>query len=109
MKKVELLLPAGNEECLRVAVNNGADAIYLGMNRFSARRSAGNFDEKNIFSAIDYCHKRNVKVYIALNTLVKNSELKEYFNIMNVVYSAKADAVIIQNSCFIPFIKKNFP
>lgn len=109
MKNVELLLPAGNETCLRAAVNNGADAVYLGLNRFNARQSAGNFNERNIASAIDYCHKRNVKVYVTFNTLVKNSELAEYFRLMGIAYSAKADAVIIQDPCFIPIIKQNFP
>jgi collagenase-like PrtC family protease len=109
MKKVELLLPAGNEECLRAAVNNGANAIYLGLSRFSARASAGNFTEQNIASVINYCHERNVKVYVAFNTLVKNSELKEYFEQINIAYCAKADAVIIQDPCFVPILKKNFP
>ncbi|MFA5141577.1 MAG: U32 family peptidase [Candidatus Woesearchaeota archaeon] len=109
MKKVELLLPAGNEQCLRAAVNNGADAVYLGLNRFNARASAGNFNEQNIASAIEYCHKKNVKVYVVLNTLIKNSEIKQYFELMDIAYQAKADAVIIQDQCLIPIIKKNFP
>ncbi len=109
MSRVELLLPAGNETCLRAAVNNGADAVYLGMNRFSARQSAGNFNERNIAGAIDYCHKRNVKVYVTFNTLIKNNELAEYFRLMDAAYSAKADAVIIQDPCFIPIIRQNFP
>ena len=109
MQKTELLLPAGNEECLRAAVNNGANAVYLGLSKFSARKSAGNFNEKNVFGAIDYCHKRDVMVYIALNTLVKNHELEEYFRQINIAYMAKADAVIIQDPCFIPLIQKNFP
>ncbi|MEA3514261.1 MAG: peptidase U32 family protein [Nanoarchaeota archaeon] len=108
-KKVELLLPAGNEVCLRAAVNNGADAVYLGMNKFNARQSASNFNENNISRAISYCHKRNVKVYIALNTLIKNHELQQYFELMAAAYSEEADAVIIQDPCFIPIIKKNFP
>ncbi len=108
-KKVELLLPAGNEDCLRAAVNNGADAVYLGMNKFNARQSASNFNANNISRVISYCHKRNVKVYIALNTLVKNHEIEQYFELMDAAYSAKADAVIIQDPCFIPLIKKNFP
>lgn len=109
MQKVELLLPAGDESCLRAAVSNGADAVYLGFNKFNARLSAGNFDEKTIFGAIDYCHKRNVRVYVALNTLVKNDELAEYFRLINVAYSANADAILIQDPCFIPLIKQNFP
>lgn len=109
MKKPELLLPAGNEDCLRAAVNNGADAVYLGLDRFSARKTAGKFNKENIASIIDYCHKRKVKVYVALNTLVKNSELKDYFDYINIAYSAGANAIIIQDYCLIPIIKKNFP
>ena len=109
MKKPELLLPAGSESCLRAAVNNGADAVYLGLNQFNARESAENFNENNIFSAVKYCHDRNVKVYVALNTLIKNSELEKFFDLVSLAYSAKADAVIIQDPCFIPIIKKSFP
>jgi collagenase-like PrtC family protease len=109
MKKPELLLPAGNEICLRAAVNNGADAVYIGLNNFSARRLARNFNEKNISSVISYCHERNVKVYIAFNTLIKNSEINEYFDMISIAYSAKADAIIIQDPCFMPIIKKKFP
>ncbi len=109
MKKVELLLPAGNIECLRAAVANGADAVYLGMSKFNARSSAGNFDEDSIFSVIEFCHKHDVKVYITFNTLIKNSELEDFFSLMNTAYSAGADAFIIQDPCFIPLIKKNFP
>ena len=109
MRKIELLLPAGNKECLRAAVANGADAVYLGLKRFNARQSAGNFNEENIFSAIEFCHNRNVKVYVAFNTLVKNDEIKEYLRLINVADCAKADAVIIQDACLIPLIKKNFP
>jgi collagenase-like PrtC family protease len=109
MKKVELLLPAGDEASLRAAVSNGADAVYLGFNKFNARLSAGNFGEKTIFGAIDYCHKRNVRVYVAFNTLVKNDEMAEYLRLINVAYSANADAILIQDPCFIPLIKQNFP
>lgn len=108
MKKPELLLPAGNIESLRAAVANGADAVYLGLARFSARASAGNFSEKDIFSAIEFCHKHDIKAYVALNTLIKNNELKEYFSMIDLAYQAKADAVIIQDPCFIPIIQKNF-
>ncbi|MEM3421530.1 MAG: hypothetical protein QW835_02085 [Candidatus Hadarchaeum sp.] len=65
MSRVELVLPAGDELCLRAAVKNGADAIYLGLSRFNARMLAENFNEKTIFSAVDYCHEREVKVYVA--------------------------------------------
>jgi len=109
MNKVELLLPAGNNACLRAAVNNGADAVYLGLTKFGARTLAKNFNEENIRSAVEYCHKHKVKVYVTFNTLVKNHELYEYFEQMNIAYSARVDGVIIQDSAFIPAIKTNFP
>ncbi|MGC8816376.1 MAG: U32 family peptidase [Candidatus Hadarchaeum sp.] len=109
MSKVELVLPAGNELCLRAAVKNGADAVYLGLSKFNARMLAENFNEKNIFSAVNYCHERKVRVYVAFNTLVKNDELEDYFKLINVAYSAGADAIIIQDHCLIPLIRQNFP
>lgn len=109
MNKVELLLPAGNIECLRAAVHNGADAVYLGLSRFNARQSADNFNEKNIHSIVEFCHERNVKVYVALNTLVKNNEIKDYLLLAAAAYDAGVDALIIQDSCFIDILKKNFP
>ncbi len=109
MQKVELILPAGDGLSLRAAVSNGADAVYLGLKNFNARRSAKNFDEDQIFSVIKYCHDRNVKAYIVFNTLVKNHELAEYFRLVNVAYSAGADAIIIQDKCLIPLLNQNFP
>lgn len=109
MSKVELLLPAGNIECLRAAINNGADAIYLGLEKFNARQSAGNFKNNELKSIVSYCHSRNIKVYVTLNTIIKNHELKEYLELVNVASQANADAIIIQDSCLIPTIKKNFP
>jgi collagenase-like PrtC family protease len=109
MHKVALLLPAGNIECLRAAVANGTDAVYLGLNAYSARASAVNFSPDNLKSAVDFCHTHSVKAYIALNTLIKNSEVKQFFHLVGVASASGADAVIIQDSCFIPLIKKNFP
>jgi collagenase-like PrtC family protease len=109
MEKVELVLPAGNELCLRAAVKNGADAVYFGLDKFNARILAENFNERNVFGAIRHCHNNNVRAYVAFNTLVKNDELREYFRLINVAYSADADAIIIQDPCFIPLIKQNFP
>jgi len=109
MNKVELLLPAGNIECLRAAVNNGADAVYFGLNKFNARASAGNINKEILESVVDYCHERNVRVYITFNTLVKNDEIKEYLELIGVAYRSHADAVIIQDPCLIPLIKENFP
>ncbi len=109
MEKVELLVPAGNITCLRAAVNNGADAVYLGLSLFNARQRANNFNKDNIFSVIKYCHDHNVRVYITLNTLIKNQEIQEFLNQISLANDANADAIIIQDPCFIPLIKKNFP
>lgn len=109
MEKVELLLPVGNNASLRAAVNNGADAVYLGLNRYNARTLAKNFNERNIFSTVEYCHRRKVKVYVTFNTLIKNHELKDFLEQINIADSAKVDGIIIQNPNFIPIINKNFP
>ncbi|MFH1439071.1 MAG: U32 family peptidase [Candidatus Woesearchaeota archaeon] len=71
--------------------------------------SADNFNENNLSDAIDYCHKRKVKVYITLNILIKNNEIKNFLEQIKLAYDAGTDAVIIQDPCFIPLIKKNFP
>ena len=71
----ELLAPAGSPEALRAAVENGADAIYLGWGDFNARRNAKNFDDGEFSAAILYCHERGVKVYLTLNTLLTDREL----------------------------------
>ncbi len=109
MKKIELLAPAGSMANLKAAVSNGADAIYLGMNRFSARDYATNFNETYLPEAIRITKSNNVKCYLAMNTLVKNSELRDYFDQISFAYSAGVDAVIIQQTSFIELIKKNFP
>jgi collagenase-like PrtC family protease len=109
MERVELLLPAGSPDALRAAVTNGADAVYLGLSRFSARQFADNFTRYNIADAIQYCHERQVKVYITLNTLIKNHELQAFFEQASIAYQAKADALIIQDAHLAPILKKNFP
>jgi collagenase-like PrtC family protease len=109
MNKIELLIPVGNEENLKVAVENGADAVYLGIDKFNARRRADNFKLSELRKTVDYCHKNGVKVYITLNILIKNSELEDFFKTIGKVYLSGVDAVIIQQLSFLPIIKKNFP
>ena len=77
---IELLAPAGSKESVKAAVNNGCDAIYLGGKAFSARQYADNFSNEEMKEIIDYCHLRNVKVYVTVNTLYKQKELVELFN-----------------------------
>ena len=76
MKKIELLAPAGNLSCLKVAVNNGADAIYIGGETFSARAYADNFNNEEIIEALNYAHIRGVKVYVTINTMVYDNEIE---------------------------------
>lgn len=75
MIKPEILAPAGSFEALTAAVRSGADAVYFGTGNFNARRNASNFSGDDLQRAVDFCHERNVKVHITLNTLVKDSEM----------------------------------
>jgi collagenase-like PrtC family protease len=108
MHKIELLLPAGNQACLKAAVNNGADAVYLGIDRFNARRRADNFKVEELPDVVKYAHEKGVKVYITLNILIKNEEIESFFQTIKEIYLAGVDAVIIQQLSFLPIIKKNF-
>jgi Collagenase and related proteases len=73
--KPELLAPAGSEEALHAAVQAGADAVYLGAGAFNARQTAGQFDGETLRSAVEYAHARGVKVYVTLNTLVREDDV----------------------------------
>ncbi len=99
--KIEILAPAGNMESLRAAVINGADAVYLGASGFSARAKAGNFNDDELRKAVEYCHLFGVKVYLAINTIIKPSE---YSQAIETVLSAKnigVDAFIVQDIAFL--------
>lgn len=109
MKKVELLSPVGDFECLMAAVQNGADAVYLGVENFNARYSAKNFNLDDLEKAINYAHIRNVKVHLALNTLIKNDELKDVIQIASKAYELGIDAIIIQDLGLASILIKNFP
>ncbi len=93
----ELLAPAGDFDCLKAAVQNGADCVYFGADSFSARASSTNFSLENIADAINYAKIRNVKTNLALNTLIKNEELNEAINIARVAYEAGIDGIIVQD------------
>ena len=95
MPKAEILSPAGSPEALRAAVANGADAVYLGYGDFNARRLAKNFTEQDLISACEFCHKRGVKVYVTVNTLATDRELKSVEKICRDINRAGVDAVIV--------------
>lgn len=105
----ELLSPAGGKESVYAAINNGCDAIYLGGKKFNARKHAENFSDEELVEIIDFCHIRNVKVLITINILYKNSEINELLDFVSKMYSAGADAFIVQDIGVFHILKNNFP
>ena len=108
-QEIELLSPAGDFDCVKAAVQNGADAIYLGYSSFSARSSAANFTLEELKKAIDYAHIRNVKVHLALNILIKNEEFKEAISVAQKAYEYGVDAIIVQDLGLAATLIKHFP
>ena len=96
MKKVELLAPAGEMQALVAAVQNGADAVYVGGRLFGARAGAANFDGPALKEAANYCHKRGVKLYMTVNTLVRDEEMDEVYAVVREDVSAGMAAEIVQ-------------
>lgn len=108
--KYEVLAPAGSYKCMVAAFNAGADAVYLGGNMFGARASADNFNEEELISAIEYAHLRGKKVFLTVNTLLKNTQINnQLYDYIKPLYEAGLDAVIVQDFGVLEFIKKNFP
>ncbi|QAA32005.1 DUF3656 domain-containing U32 family peptidase [Clostridium manihotivorum] len=97
MNNIELLAPAGSKESLYAAINKGADAVYLGGSKFSARAYASNFDDVQLEEVLDYAHLYGVKVYITINTLIKENELKEALDYIDFLYRIGVDGLIIQD------------
>ena len=109
MQKHELLLPAGNMECLRQAVSNGCDAVYLACKSFGARKFAKNFDNEEIIEAIKYCHLYGVKIYVTMNTLVKNNEVDSFIDQVRFLHENGVDALIVQDFGMICYLREKFP
>jgi collagenase-like PrtC family protease len=105
----ELLSPVGNWACLQAAIDNGADAVYLGSREFNARINARNFSLNELSKVISHSHDRGVRVYLTMNTLVKNHELRRFFGVISSAYSMSVDGVIIQHISFLDLIKANYP
>jgi len=110
LHKVELLAPAGSYECMRAAVNAGADAVYMGGSRFGARAFADNPEQDALLQAIDWMHVRRKKLYLTVNTLVKEEELtQELERFLIPLYRQGLDAVIVQDVGVIRFLTEHFP
>ena len=109
MEKPELLAPCGDLECLKAAVQNGADSVYLGTSGFNARARATNFDYSTLAEAIKYAKLRNVRVHVTLNILIKNEEFEDAVKLALDVYDLGADALIIQDLGLLQYLLKNYP
>lgn len=108
--KVEILAPAGSFESLKAAVSAGADAIYTGGTMFGARAYANNLTEEELLEAIDYVHLHGRKIYLTVNTLLKNQELEEQlYQYLLPYYKQGLDAVIVQDIGVLRFVRKHFP
>ena len=106
---MEILSPAGSPESLLAAVRSGADAVYLGGSAFSARASAKNFDNDALREAVEYCHARGVKVYLAVNTLLRQEELENALQLIEYACTLPVDAVILQDVGLAALLKERAP
>lgn len=109
MKKIELLAPAGDKESLIAAIQNGADAIYLGGTLFNARTYARNFNDEELKWAVEYAHLHEVKIYVTVNTLYKDSEFEELMSYIKRLYHFQVDALIVQDLGLFHVLREYFP
>lgn len=109
MTKVELLAPVGDWNCLKAAVQNGADAVYFGVEQFNARMYAANFNIEDMKQVIDYCKLRNVKTNLTLNTLLENCEFDNAVDLAKDAYKAGVDAIIVQDFGLAKYLIDNIP
>ncbi|MBP3706404.1 MAG: U32 family peptidase, partial [Clostridia bacterium] len=109
LSKPEILSPAGSYESLIAAVRSGADAVYIGAKQFNARRNAENFSNEQLKSAIEFCRIRGVKVYLTLNIMLKNSELKEALGVVEHAYKCGVDGIIIADLGLAKIVHSVFP
>ena len=106
---IEILAPAGSFDSMKAAVAAGADAVYMGGSRFGARAYADNLDEDRMKEAIDYAHLHGCRIYMTVNTLVKEREMKELYSYLLPYYEQGLDAVIVQDMGVFSFVKRHFP
>lgn len=110
MKNLELLAPAGSLDICKAVIDAGADAVYLGGNMFGARAYAKNFDQEQLFEALDYAHLFDKKIFLTVNTLLKNHELEKYlYDYIEPYYKRGLDAAIVQDFGVLTFLHKHFP
>ena len=106
---LEILAPAGNMACATAAIYNGANAIYLGLGNFSARQGADNFDAAAFEEIVKKAHFFDVKVYVAMNTIVKNTEIDSFISSVVYAWNKGADAIILQDIFLGRLLKERYP
>ncbi len=109
MKKPELLLPVGNPEMFHAAIKGGADAVYIGLRQFNARGRATNFSVSQLQSLLKLAYKNNIRVYLTLNTVIKNDEIADLLDTLNLVNKSSINAILIQDWGVYHLVKKHFP
>ena len=109
MLKHELLVPAGDMQCLTQAVANGADAVYIGCKNFGARKFAKNFDNNEIQQAVKICHLYGVKLYVTMKTLVRDEEVPYFLGQVEFLYRSGIDAILIQDFGMLCLVRKKYP
>lgn len=109
MRDIELLAPAGSYEAFIAAIQNGANAIYLGGNAFSARAFATNFTREQLQEAVHYAHLRQVRIYVTVNTLYQDEQFEELLEYIHFLYTIQIDALIIQDIGLVKLVKEKFP
>lgn len=109
MKKVELLAPVGSKESLIAAINAGCDAVYLSGYMFGARQFAPNFSDDELIEAIKTCHIYGVKIYVTVNTLIKENEVDTFLNYIDFLHRNNVDAIIMQDLGMIDLVRKTYP
>lgn len=109
INKIEILAPVGSMDALYAAVENGANAVYLGGRMFNARQYASNFSDEELKSAVEYAHLRDVKVYVTLNILLDDNELKEVIDYLVFLYNIDVDALIVQDLGLVRIIRELLP
>lgn len=109
MNRIELLAPAGDFESLQGAIANGANAIYLGTTAFSARAFAKNFNLEELDQAIQYAHLRNVRIFVTVNTLYQDDEMKDVLSLIDSLYELQIDALLIQDIGLLKLVHERYP
>lgn len=109
MRNCELLSPAGDMDSLIAAINGGCDAVYIGMQKFGARKFAKNFSRDEFILAVNKCHLYGVRLYVTMNTLVKDNEVSEFIDLVDFLHKNGVDAIIMQDFGMICLTREMFP